>query len=220
MRFFLNFLFYQVNRTAFYFHVCLCQILPQNTRTEKLYAAGHQDDAHQRRPAGHRISEDQLPYDDKYDHQKGNDAEQHAHKGSDQKRCRGKCGDTVKGIYQELPEIPLGLALGALYILIFQPFGAESYPTEDSFGKAVILTDRKDRIHHRSAHQPVITRSIRNLNMCQLSHHFIKAFRKEGPDRWPPCGSHVWSPHCRIPPTRSPGSSVEEVPADPADPHP
>ena len=99
MRFFLNFLFYQVNRTAFYFHVCLCQILPQNTRTEKLYAAGHQDDAHQRRPAGHRISEDQLPHDDKYDHQKGNDAEQHAHKGSDQKRCRGKCGDTVKGIY-------------------------------------------------------------------------------------------------------------------------
>ena len=78
MRFFLNFLFYQVNRTAFYFHVCLCQILPQNTRTEKLYAAGHQDDAHQRRPAGHRISEDQLPHDDKYDHQKGNDAEQHA----------------------------------------------------------------------------------------------------------------------------------------------
>lgn len=96
MLFFLNFLFYQVNRTAFYFHVCLCQILPQNTRAEKLYAAGHQDDAHQRRPAGHRISEDQLPHDDKYDHQKGNDAEQHAHKGSDQKRCRGKCGDTVK----------------------------------------------------------------------------------------------------------------------------
>lgn len=70
MLFFLNFLFYQVNRTAFYFHVCLCQILPQNTRAEKLYAAGHQDDAHQRRPAGHRISEDQLPHDDKYDHQK------------------------------------------------------------------------------------------------------------------------------------------------------
>ena len=88
MLFFLNFLFYQVNRTAFYFHVCLCQILSQNTRAEKLYAAGHQDDAHQRRPAGHRISEDQLPHDDKYDHQKGNDAEQHAHKGSDQKRSR------------------------------------------------------------------------------------------------------------------------------------
>ena len=126
MLFFLNFLFYQVNRTAFYFHVCLCQILPQNTRAEKLYAAGHQDDAHQRRPAGHRISEDQLPHDDKYDHQKSDDTEQHTHKGSDQKRCRGKCGDTVKGIYQELPEIPLGLALGALYVLIFQPFGLKA----------------------------------------------------------------------------------------------
>ena len=136
MRFFLNFLFYQVNRTAFYFHVCLCQILPQNTRTEKLYAAGHQDDAHQRRPAGHRISEDQLPHDDKYDHQKSDDTKQHTHKGSDQKRCRGKCGDTVKGIYQELPEIPLGLALGALYILGGSPLrvtrrvATESYPCQ------------------------------------------------------------------------------------------
>ena len=144
MRFFLNFLFYQVNRTAFYFHVCLCQILPQNTRTEKLYAAGHQDDAHQRRPAGHRISEDQLPHDDKYDHQKGNDAEQHAHKGSDQKRCRGKCGDTVKGIYQKLPEIPLGLALGALYILIFQPFGLK--PTQPKIPLVKRLYSRMDRM--------------------------------------------------------------------------
>ena len=95
MRFFLNFLFYQVNRTAFYFHVCLCQILPQNTRTEKLYAAGHQDDAHQRRPAGHRISEDQLPHDDKYDHQKSDDTEQHTHKRPEEDPVIHKHGNRI-----------------------------------------------------------------------------------------------------------------------------
>ena len=31
--------------------------------------------------------------------------------------------------------------------------------------------------------------------MCQLSHHFIKAFRKEGPDRWLPLAVHTSGRH-------------------------
>ena len=90
MRFFLNFLFYQVNRTAFYFHIGFRQILSENTGTEELDAAGHQDNAHQGRPAGDRITEDQLPHNDKYDHQKSDHAEQDPDKRGDQQRCCGK----------------------------------------------------------------------------------------------------------------------------------
>ena len=50
-----------------------------------------------------------------------------------------------------------------LHILIFQPFGFEANPAEDSFRKPIILTHLQHGIYHFPTHDPIVSRSVHQL---------------------------------------------------------
>lgn len=98
---------------------------------------------------GHRISENTGAHHDKNDQNKRQYAEKHPHDGGYAQGHGGKGGNSLQGVDQQFPEIPFGLTLGPLYILIFQPLGPKAHPAVDPLGKAVVFLHLQDGIHHR-----------------------------------------------------------------------
>lgn len=154
---------YDVDRAVFRFQIRLGQVFSHNSHTEKLDATHKQDHTDHRRPSCHRISPDQCPYYQNQNHKKRNSAEYHAEHCCHRQRSHRKPGNSLQRIFKKLAQGPLGLSRRPLHILILQPFGPESHPAEDSFGKTVILTHLQHGIHHLPAHDPVISGTVYQL---------------------------------------------------------
>ena len=101
----------------------------------------------------------------------------------DQWRGR-KTHDAFDGIFEQAPEIPFCLACHTFHIFIIEPFCAESYPAENAFAEAVILTHAQHGIHHFSAHQSKIPGTIYNFSIRHFVDDLIKFMSKPAAYRW------------------------------------
>ena len=133
----------------FDFHVGLGNIVAHDAQAEELDASDKNDDADGGSPAGHRISEDQPPQDDKDQHEEGEARHEHAEPGGDIQGDLGKVGDAVDGIGRQLPEVPLGFSGDTLYIFMMRGEHHVCESVNKAFGNIRHVVIDVDGVRHK-----------------------------------------------------------------------
>lgn len=86
----------------------------------------------------------------------------------------GKACDAVDRVREELSKRPLRRSGAAVLVLKFQPFCVKTDPSENPFGKAVVLTHFQHGIHHFAAHQTVVPCTAYNLCSGKAVDHTVE----------------------------------------------
>ena len=157
--------------------------MSDDPQTEQLQASDEDDHADRGSPSGNGIPPDQTAHDDEDQKQEGDAGHQHPEPGCDVQRRVGKVDNAVDGIFEQLPEAPLGRSGDALHILVREPIGPEADPAENALGKAIVFGHGEDGVLHGPGHEPEVSCAVNDIRVRDLIDQPVKPAGEPAADR-------------------------------------